>query len=176
MIDVQILDWIQAHLKNDVFDFIMPIITSLGNAGIFWIILGILCLVFSKSRKMGAQMLLAMAIGYLVGNLGLKVLIARERPFTINPDILLLIKKPTDYSFPSGHTLASFAAAITIFFYDKKIGVAALILASLIAFSRLYLYVHYPSDVLAGFVLAIIVAFVARFIIGGKEKGASQNS
>lgn len=164
-IDFQILDWIQAHLKNEVLDGIMPIITALGNGGIFWILLGVICLVFAKSRKMGAQMLLAMALGFVIGNLGLKIMIARQRPYTFNESILLLIKEPSDFSFPSGHTLASFAAAITIFFYEKKIGMAALILAALIAFSRLYLYVHFPSDILGGLILAVFVAYVAKVIV-----------
>lgn len=164
-VDFQILDWIQANLKSEVLDWIMPIITALGDGGIFWILLGVICLAFTKSRKMGAQMLLAMALGFVIGNLGLKIIIARQRPYTFNESILLLIKEPSDFSFPSGHTLASFAAAITIFFYQKKFGIAALILAALIAFSRLYLYVHFPSDILGGLILAVFVAYVAKIIV-----------
>ena len=162
--DLSILDFIQEHTKCDFLDNILPPITHLGDAGIFWILVAIMLVFFVKTRKMGFQMLAAMALGYLLGNLILKNVIARERPYTINTNIVLLIKEQLDYSFPSGHTLASFNAAITIFFYHKKWGIAALVLASVIAFSRMYLYVHFPTDILGGILLALFVTFVIKGI------------
>ncbi|BBF44754.1 PAP2 family protein [Lachnospiraceae bacterium KM106-2] len=163
--ELEILNFIQNQLKSPFMDSLMTFITTLGNGGIIWITIGVLCLGFKKTRPVGIQLLLAIALGFLIGNLGLKVLIGRQRPYTRNEDILLLIAEPKDYSFPSGHTLSSFAAAISIFFYNKKWGAAALVLASLIAFSRMYLYVHYPSDIAGGLLLAIVVAVLARYLI-----------
>ena len=100
----------------------------------------------------------------LTGNMILKPLVARMRPFTVNTAIELLIPPPTDFSFPSGHTYASFASATAICRNNRKIGVPALILASLIAFSRLYLYVHYPSDVLGGAVVGLAAAWAGSLL------------
>ncbi len=162
--DLNVLDFIQNHMKCEFLDKVLPPITHLGDAGIFWILLGVVFLFSIKTRKLGFQMLAAMALGYLLGNLILKNVIARERPYTINTNIQLLIKEQLDYSFPSGHTLASFNSAITIFFYRKKWGLAALILAAIIAFSRMYLYVHFPTDILGGILLAMFVTFTMKGI------------
>ena len=162
--DLSILDFIQSHMKCEFLDKVLPTITHLGDAGIFWILLGLVFLVSIKTRRMGLQVFASLILGFILGNLILKNVVARERPYTINTNIVLLIKEQLDYSFPSGHTLASFNAAITIFFYHKKWGIAALALASVIAFSRMYLYVHFPTDILAGILLAMFVTFTIRGI------------
>lgn len=164
-LDFQILDFIQTYLKNDIFDTVLPIITSLGNGGMLWILIGVLCLFFANTRRMGFQMLLAMGLGFLIGNMGLKILIARERPYTFIEGMELLIKEPSDFSFPSGHTLSSFSAALTIVQYYKGAGIAAIVLAAVIAFSRMYLYVHFPSDIMAGVLLAVLMAWMAKYVI-----------
>ena len=110
-------------------------------------------------------MAIALSLGFLCGNIAIKNIVARTRPYEYNSEIQLLVKKLSDYSFPSGHTLASFEAAVCIFIRYKKWGIAALILAFAIAFSRLYLYVHFPSDVLAGMVLGIIFAIIGTLIV-----------
>lgn len=143
----------------------MVFITGLGDYGFIWIIIAVILIVQPKHRKCGVTMLLALLCGVIIGNGFLKNLIARPRPCWIDSSVSLLIKNPTDYSFPSGHTLASFEGAAVIFLYNKKAGVLAYILASLIAFSRLYLFVHYPTDVLAGMILGISIAVaVSRFV------------
>ncbi len=154
------------HILHDAlqcgfFDWLMPIVTSLGNAGIFWILLAVVLLCFKKTRKVGITMGIALAFGFIVVNLTLKPLVARVRPYVFDSTITLLISPETDFSFPSGHTLASFEGAVSIFLYNKKFGIAAILLASLIAFSRLYLMVHYPMDVLAGILLGSAIAIVA---------------
>lgn len=153
-----ILDLIQ-NLRCDFLDSFMPFITSFGNRGFIWIVIGIIMCVFKKSRKAGAAVLLALLVGYIFGNMVLKNVFARQRPCWINDGVDMLINMPHDFSFPSGHTLSSFVAAFTIYFYNKKIGVLTIIFAALIAFSRLYLYVHFPSDVLGGIAIAFIIAF-----------------
>ena len=160
-IDFSILDFIQNHLRNGVLDWLMTRISMLGNAGVIWIVISIVLLSIKKYRKCGITLVIGLLLGLLIGNIILKPLVARPRPCWINSDIALLIASPKDFSFPSGHTLSSFIAAIILLKEDKKFGYVAMILAILIAFSRMYLYVHFPSDILAGVVLAILIGFAA---------------
>lgn len=143
-------------------DVVMKNITHLGDSGIFWILTGLVLFCFKKTRKMGFCVLLSLAGGLLIGNILLKNLVARDRPCWIDPTVQLLIENPGDFSFPSGHTMASFEAAVSIFLYNRRWGAAALVLAALIAFSRLYLFVHFPSDVLTGLVLGVVIALAVH--------------
>lgn len=163
--DFRILDFIQAHLRTDFFDAVLPAITKLGDSGMIWIFIAVVCLFYANTRKMAVQMLLALLFGLLLGNMTIKPFIARERPFTYFPEMVLLIPQPSEFSFPSGHTLSSFAAAFTILRYYKREGIAALVLAGLIAFSRLYLYVHFPSDIVGGIIIGWFVAWLAQQIM-----------
>ena len=159
--DITILDWIQSVFKCAFLDWFMPIVTSLGNAGIVWIIICVLLLVYKKTRKYGVMMGCALILCLLIGNLFLKPVVARVRPFDINTAIDILIKKPLDFSFPSGHTMSSFAAATIIANANFKMGIISFIVAVLIAFSRLYLYVHYPSDVLVGALIGVLLGIIS---------------
>ena len=136
----------------------MLFITSLGDDGLFWIAIGVICLVFKKHRKMGLQLLLSMLCTFILGNLIIKNLVARPRPCDIDTAVTLLISRPHGHSFPSGHSINSMVAAVALFLNNKKIGIPAVIIATLIGFSRMYLFVHFPTDVLAGFAIAIFVA------------------
>ena len=167
--EFQILYALQ-HLHTPWLNQCMVFITKLGDEGIFWIIVGVLLLFFKKTRKCGLTVLVSMAVCYLLGNMFLKNLIARERPCSLDPSIALLIPKPGEFSFPSGHTLHGFTAATAIFLYFKKPGIAALILAALIAFSRMYLFVHFPTDIIAGMLLGIGVAFAVYKLIMKRNK------
>ena len=104
-----------------------------------------------------------LAVGVLVGNVCLKNLIARPRPCWLDSSVRLLIADPTDYSFPSGHTLSSVIGATILTKTDRRFGYAAIPLAALIAFSRLYLYVHFPSDVLAAAVPGVMIGELAFY-------------
>lgn len=168
-IDFLILDFIKDNFANPVFDFLMPKITVLGNGGLIWIIVTVVLLAIPKYRKGGMVLAIGLAAGLIIGNLTLKPLIARTRPFDLAEGIELLITAPTDFSFPSGHTLSSFIAAFVLSMIDKRFGYVAIPLAILIAFSRLYLYVHFPSDVLGGIVLATIISTVLYFIFFRKK-------
>ena len=167
--DLPILDWIASNLWCPFLDAVMPVITVLGDAGIFWMVLAGVLLLFKKTRRVGLGMGVAMLMGLLLCNLTLKPLCQRPRPYdyqyeTFGKLIPLIIQRQHDFSFPSGHTIASFEAAGVIALNHKKWGVAALVLASLIAFSRLYLYVHYPTDVLVSVVLGVAFAFLGNRI------------
>ena len=162
--EFNLLDQIQQHLANDFLNALVPRISSLGDVGLIWIALSILLLLFPKTRKAGLASGIALLFMLITGNMILKPLVARLRPFTVNTAVELLIPPPTDFSFPSGHTYASFASASAIFRNNRKIGIPALILASLIAFSRLYLYVHYPTDVLFGILFGILEGWIGILI------------
>lgn len=155
-----VLDFLQ-RLHTTAGDMFFSAITHLGDAGIAWIILSLLFLCIKKYRKYGAAMAFALIFGVIIGNITLKPLIARIRPYDVNTTIDVLVKKPTDFSFPSGHTLSSFAASLALLKYNKRLGIAAVIIAVLIAFSRMYLYIHYPTDVLAGAIIGWGCSFIS---------------
>ncbi len=161
--DFQILYLING-IHFDFLDRLMVLITHMGTKGIFWILVGVALLLFRKTRLCGLTVLIALLLSLLIGNIALKNIVARPRPCWIDTTVNMLVAVPKDYSFPSGHTFASFAAAASIFLYYKKAGAAALILAFLIGFSRLYLFVHFPTDVLAGAVLGIGAAAVSQYL------------
>ena len=164
-IELKILDWFQT-LHTPVLDKFMTSVTKLGNAGIFWIILTVLFLLIPKMRKTGVVMAAALIIDLLLCNVLLKNLVARTRPYDVNTVIQLLVAKLRDYSFPSGHTAASFASVASLYFAgEKKLWKPALVLACLIAVSRLYLYVHYPTDVLGGVVIGIIAGYLGYRLV-----------
>ena len=181
--DLPILEWIQENVANGFLDFLMPIITIFGDAGIFWIACAAVMLIFPKTRKTGLAMGVALVMGLLVCNICLKPMVARMRPLVYEVEKLgnsaadllhsgqLLVGKPSDFSFPSGHTIASFEAAGVLMLNNKKLGIPALVLAILIAFSRMYLFVHYPTDVLASVVLGTLFAILANYLV---KKGADK--
>lgn len=163
--EIHILDMIQ-NLRTPIGDVVVPLITRLGDAGIIWIILTVLLLIIPKTRKTGVIMMAALLVDVLLCNVFIKNLVARTRPFDVNTAVQLLVAKPQDYSFPSGHTAASFASVTALYLAgEKKMWKAALVLAVLIALSRLYLYVHYPTDVLGGALAGAISGYLGyRFI------------
>lgn len=157
-----ILDFISNYLSSPPMDVIMKFFTFLGNAGWFWIVSGITLSIIPKTRKMGLAVCFALLLSVAI--FPLKSLFARDRPFEIRECVNLLISAPHDHSFPSGHSSVSFAAATTIFLFNKKWGSAALVVAALIAFSRLYLYVHFPSDVFVGICFGISCSFMGYYL------------
>lgn len=173
--DLPILEWIQANLRTDFLDFFMPIITLFGSGGIFWIGWAVLLLLFTKKyRGTGAAMGLALLFGVIVCNLILKPAISRMRPYDFQElhfgkEILLLVGPQSDKSFPSGHTIASFEAGVVLLLRNKRMGIPAMVLAVLVTFSRLYLYVHYPTDVIASIILGTAFAFAGNAIVNALE-------
>lgn len=169
--DFKILNGIQ-NLRTDFFDYFFSTITHLATAGIFWILLGVFLCLFIKTRKEGTTVLLALLFNLIVCNLILKVIIARPRPYTVeefslitDPATQLLVGLPSDWSFPSGHTAASFATATAMFCNNKKHGIFAYVLALVIAFSRVYLYVHFPTDIIGGIVVGSLMGAITYLVI-----------
>lgn len=164
--EFQILDWIQS-IRTPLGDVVMPWISALGNAGMIWIVLAAVLLLIPKTRKSGVILALALCVDVLMCNVILKNVFARIRPCDVNTTVQLLIARPVDFSFPSGHTAASFASAAALFFAgEKKLWKPVLVLAVLIAFSRLYLYVHYPTDILGGIVVGVTAGYLGYLLEG----------
>ncbi len=162
-IDFKILDFIQDNIRCDFLDKLLPIITRLADHGMVPILLAVILLIFTKTRKIGLSMGIGFFFGGVIGNLMLKNIVGRMRPYDVR-GVEILVNKLSDFSFPSGHTLIAFETAIVLMKMLKgklkPIAVFATILASIIAFSRLYLYVHYPTDVIAGIILGSLFAFI----------------
>ncbi|MCI1268522.1 MAG: phosphatase PAP2 family protein [Ruminococcus sp.] len=165
-IDADILLFIQDNLRFAPITTAMRFITSLGNKGAVWLLIGFILLAFKKYRKVGITVIIAEIFGLIITNLMLKNAVHRIRPFYYIDGLTTLINYPKDWSFPSGHTTSSFAAALVIAYYmPKRYGIAAIILAVLIAYSRLYVGVHYPSDVVGGIICGAIAALLAVFFV-----------
>ncbi len=163
-IDFFVLDFIREHISCGFLDAVMKFITSLGDVGGVWVLTAIVLLMFKKTRKAGLCMALALIITSFVGNIILKNIFQRPRPFLINATPLI-ITAPGGFSFPSGHTCVSFAGAGAFGMYFKRKAWIFYTLAALIGFSRIYLYVHYPSDVIAGALLGIIIAYLCFKVV-----------
>lgn len=173
-LDANILLWIQEHLRTPELTVFFKQITRLGNAGIFWILLSICLLFFAKTRNTGVMAIISLAISFVINNLFLKNIVARTRPYETVEGLGRLIEKQVDFSFPSGHTASSFAVAVVLYLeLPKKYGIPLLILAVLISFSRLYLGVHYPSDVLIGAVSGTLIALVVHRAFVKKQRAQS---
>lgn len=167
-IDRCILEFIQTYMHTPFLDKVMPLTTKLGNFGTIWIVISLILILSKKYRKAGILAIYSLLIAAILGEGIIKNIIARPRPFMKMLDIDLLIPKPTSYSFPSGHTASSIAAAMAYakMIEDKRIVIALVLLACTIAFSRLYLMVHYPTDILGGIVLGVLSSKLAyKFFI-----------
>lgn len=176
-LDMSILLWIQEHLRIAALTQFWKVITFLGNGGWFWLVAAAVLLIPKKTRRVGITALLSITIGFLITNVLLKNIVARPRPFDAYTEIIPLITRPTDFSFPSGHTCASFACALVFFrMLPKKYGVPAVVLAGMVAFSRLYLGVHYPGDVLGGFLVAAFASTLAYHLMQAYHKKAKEQS
>ena len=163
--EFQMLDGLQT-IHTSFLDTFMISITKLGDAGIVWIILTVILLLIPKTRKSGVYMAVALIADLIICNVILKPIVARIRPYSINQTVHLLVTPLKDYSFPSGHTAASFESVSALYFAGRKrMAAGALIVSVLIAFSRMYLYVHYPTDVLGGLIIGLLCGWIADMII-----------
>lgn len=158
-VDFAILQFFQS-LHNNVLNHIMQAFTFLGDKGLIWIALTIVLICIPKTRKIGVYMAISLIIEVILNDGIIKQIIQRNRPFLQMTGIDTIIKQPSGYSFPSGHTASSFAAATALFLHNKRWGIAAYIMAACIALSRMYFFVHFPSDILCGMLLGIIVGLL----------------
>lgn len=165
-LDGNILLWIQENLRTPSLTPIVTFITRLGNGGFIWIVLTLLLLIPKKTRRTALSMAMALIMSLLITNLLLKNSVARVRPYEVIEGLQILVEPPADWSFPSGHTSASLAAALVMLqMLPKKYGIPAIILGVLISLSRLYVGVHYPTDVLGGAIIGALCAFTGMVVV-----------
>ncbi len=170
-LDQNLLLWIQEYVRQEWMTPFWTFVTSLGDAGWFWIVVSALLLLPESTRKVGIMALVSLGIGALITNVALKNLVARIRPYEVIEGLQLLIEPQSDFSFPSGHSCASFAAAMVYYrMLPKKYGVPAVVLAVFIACSRLYVGVHYPSDVVVGVCIGVLSAWISYKIVQRIER------
>lgn len=175
-LDGSILLWIQENLRTNLMTAIMKAVTRLGDKGLFWIIAAVLFLLFKSTRKTGLALSIGLVINALIVNVWLKNMVGRIRPYEVVEGLRCLIPEPVDASFPSGHASHAFVAVAVIWIMmSKKYGIIALIISALMAWSRLYLGVHYPSDVLAGILIGIIAGVLGTVIVKAVEKRMGGN-
>lgn len=164
-LDGNILLFLQEYVRNPVLTPILKVITTLGNGGAIWIALTVLLLIIPRTRKVGCMAALALIGTLLINNMLLKNLVARTRPYEVIEGLTYIVRAPVDYSFPSGHAGCSFAVACIMFRrLPGRYGVPALVLAILISLSRLYVGVHYPSDVLFGVISGVVISYMAEAV------------
>ena len=157
--------------RGSVLDaFFLGVTKIAGSYGQFWVVIALLLLIFKKTRRAGVALLIAYVGVFLLGQYGLKNLISRPRPCQIDTAFPLLVSRPSSSSFPSTHSAWAFGGATAIFLQHKKAGIAAYVAAVLIGFSRLYLFLHFPTDVLAGAAMGVALGFASDRITGFAAK------
>lgn len=163
--EFEIIEAIHRFTRSDLLDFLVPRISWFGNGGLIWIVLAIVLLATKKYRRTGIALSVGLALCLVLGNIFLKTVIARPRPCWIFDSPNMLIPIPEDFSFPSGHTYSSFLSAFVILSQNKKWGIVTLLVAIIMAFTRLYLFVHFPTDILGGIILGAVIFFIVRKIL-----------
>lgn len=163
-LDFNIVLWVQQHIRSPFLSAFFIPFTTIGNAGILFILIGIIMLFFKKTRQSGRLLLLSITISFILNDIVIKNIVQRPRPYNTFSQIIPLVPPPGKYSFPSGHTAAAFSSMITLFFTQKKCALTGLFIALLMGFSRIYVGVHYPTDVFCGAILGTTVAVVAAII------------
>lgn len=172
--DLAVFEWVQS-IQSHFLTAIMTTVTTLGDEGIIFIVLGLVLLCTKKYRKAGVSILVALVVMLLLNNIVLKELIARPRPFNLDPETYdwwyevykypyFKIHQPSSFSFPSGHTSSAFAAAIALLCHDRKLGIPTTIFAAIMGFSRIYVEVHYCTDVIGGAIVGIVYALIGVLI------------
>lgn len=168
-IDVNIINIIERKIQSPMLDKIMPFISSLGGM-VIWMLIAMVFIFTKKYRKYGIVLIITLAACVLIGDVLIKPIVQRIRPCNTYDELRMIISRPSSYSFPSGHSMRSFAAAMILFRANKKIGIPAFVLAFLTGFSRAYLYAHYFTDIILGALLGVFCAFCIYKLLIDNEK------
>ena len=168
--ELAVLDWIQQHCRSDVLDVVMPWFTKLNDGGEIWIALAVILFLLKEHRKAGLSVGVGLATNLLICNKLLKPLIGRVRPFAVNTAVELLVEAPSSASFPSGHTASSFAVVGALWALKHPLWKPTAVVAALMGISRLYLYVHWPSDVLGGVVVGWLCGVIGAKLVSAFSK------
>lgn len=152
-------------IANPIMDSFMVFVTSLGDGGLVWVAVIMALLISKEYRKVGIVAAFSLALCFFTGNYLIKPLIGRIRPCNLYPDLRMIVPPMTDYSFPSMHTATAFSVATVLAFYNKKMGIPAIVLSILIALSRVYLNLHFTTDIICGAVYGAVIAYVVDFTV-----------
>lgn len=163
--DFKLLLWVQENVRTPILSAFFIPFTTIGNAGFLFIFIGVVLSFFKKTRRAGLTLLISLALSFILNDLTVKNIIQRARPYNSYSQIIPLVPPPGKYSFPSGHTAAAFSSMVTLFFTKKKYAIPGLILAVIMGLSRIYVGVHYPSDVLCGAILGSVVAVIVSLTV-----------
>jgi undecaprenyl-diphosphatase len=163
--DLRFLMWIDSVDFSTLWDYFFYFITTLGNKGFIWIAISMILIAIPKYRKTGITLFFSLILITLVGEFGLKPLIGRSRPFQVHSYFELNMVHASGYSLPSGHTSSSFAAAIVLANRFKNQRLLIWSSAVLMGFSRMYFFVHYPSDILLGALLGVASGIIANQLV-----------
>ena len=161
--DGAIIKYVQEHFHNKFTDFLFPLLSRMGNGGAIWLTIAFYMGYNKATRPLAFMLFFSLALAHILSQI-LKPIIGRPRPFVVYPCKQLLIHTPGGYSCPSGHSATSFAAATIILIADKHFGIIALLMAFMIAFSRVFLFVHYPSDTVIGSLLGVLCAILILYL------------
>lgn len=157
-----VMHWMDG-IGSPMLDSIMSAITGIATHAIVWFAICFLMLFGRRSRRYVVPVVISIVLAYVISDFILKPCIDRVRPFE-ELGLEIIVSAPVTSSFPSGHTASSFAAAVALWFYDRRLGIPAVTLAALVAVSRVYLLVHWPTDVIAGAILGIVCAVAVHII------------
>jgi len=163
--ELAVLDWIQACVRTPFLDRVVPAFTQLSNHGEIWIAMAVLLMLWKKTRRAGLSVSSGLILDLVAVNMILKPLIGRIRPFAVNAAVQLLVEAPHDASFPSGHTAVSFAAVGALYASGSSLWKPASVLATLMALSRLYLYVHWPTDIIGGVIVGWLCGWLGAKLV-----------
>lgn len=152
------LPWVFSQIQTPFLDSVMVALSFLGDGGLIWIVAIVAMLISKKYRRAGIAAAISLLLCYLLGSYVIKPIVGRIRPCNAYPLLELLIERPEDFSFPSMHTATAFSVAIIILCANKKLGIPAVILSVFVALSRVYLHVHYTTDIIAGAVFGTVFA------------------
>ena len=164
--DASVITAIYENVHSAFLTMFFRIVTLLGEGGIFWIAVAVILLFFKKTRRSGICIGASLLIGVIVGNGIIKNVVARPRPYDAIEGIESVVSHLSDYSFPSGHTVASFEAATALAMNRTKWAIPAYVGAVLVAVSRLFLFVHYPTDVICGALLGVLFGVLGSLAAG----------
>jgi len=159
------LYFIQNHLRSPFLDKLFVFITYLGGPVNIFIIIGIIYFFLKNRREEGTAILLSLVLSAIIAVLILKKIINEPRPCDVDTSVILLVKRPYGQSLPSGHAAVTAAGATIFFIYKNKFRWLALLFTIVMCYTRMYLFVHYPLDVVTGLIVGVLSAFLAMYLL-----------